>query len=192
MRFRNETRGSLAAALVPNNTTLANDLGLIAIGAAATAAAAQIQIPWQPVPFTMQTLAVALCGLALGSRRGALAQLACLGGGAAGLPVFAEGRSGLATLAGPTGGFLIAFVASAWLLGRLSDIRLDRRPFFLAAGLVLSNLAVFGLGWLWLSRHLGSGPAFQLGVAPFVASELLKDAMVLLGLYGTRAAFGRE
>jgi biotin transport system substrate-specific component len=176
-----ETRGPLAGALVPN-MTLAKDLGLILGGAALTAIGAQIQVPWQPVPLTMQTLAVALCGLALGARRGALSQVAYLGAGIAGMPIFAEGKFGPATLLGPTGGYLVAFVAVAWLLGVWADRGWDRKPLKLAGGMLLANVVLFGFGALWLSSLIGIEKALTAGVLPFVGSELVKDVIAVLAL----------
>lgn len=181
MSSTTKTYGPLAAALVTRNT-LAKDLGLIGVGAAVTALGAQIQIPWNPVPFTMQTLAVALCGLALGARRGALSQIAYIAAGVAGLPVFAEGKFGPAALLGPTGGFLVSFVAIAFLLGLWADRGLDRKPWTLALGLVLSNIVLFSLGIAWLSVLVGTKAAVAGGFLPFVGSEAVKDVMAVLAL----------
>ncbi len=80
-----------------------------------------IQLPFSPVPITGQTMAVLLVGALLGSRRGALAVLAYIAEGLAGLPVFAGGAAGLARLFGPTGGYLVGFVAAAFLVGWLAE-----------------------------------------------------------------------
>ncbi|MEX2144447.1 MAG: biotin transporter BioY, partial [Anaerolineales bacterium] len=93
------------------------DLSLIILGSLLVAAAAQLSLPLQPVPITGQTFAVLLVGMLLGSRRGALALAAYLAQGVAGLPVFAEAKFGLATVQGPTGGYLLGFIAAAWLVG---------------------------------------------------------------------------
>src|SRR3712207_5069134 len=76
-----------------------------------TAAAAQVVVPlpWTPVPLTGQTFAVLLTGALLGPRLGALAMLAYLAEGAAGLPFFRGGAGGVGHLAGPTAGYLFAF-----------------------------------------------------------------------------------
>jgi len=106
----------LAERLISRRSTAA-DIALILLGSLLVAAFAQLSIPLQPVPITGQTFAVLLVGMALGSRRGALALTAYLAAGIAGLPVFAEAKFGLATVQGPTGGYLLGFIAAAWLVG---------------------------------------------------------------------------
>ena len=86
-----------------------------------TALAAQIVIPIGLVPITGQTFAVLLTGALLGSRLGAFAMIAYLIEGASGLPFFAGGMAGLAHLLGPTGGYLIAFPAAAFITGAFAE-----------------------------------------------------------------------
>lgn len=181
MATTNTTRGSLAQVLVPQ-ATLTKDLGLVAAGATLTAVCSQISIPWEPVPFTLQTMAVALCGLTLGARRGALSQVAYLAAGCAGAPVFANFQGGAHRLFGPTGGFLVAFVLVAWMLGTLADKGYSRSAWKLSAGLVAANAVTLGLGALWLGALIGMKAAIATGVVPFVGSELVKDVAVVLAL----------
>ena len=94
---------------------------IIAISAQIT-----INLPFSPVPITGQTLAVLLAGLILGKNLGAASVAAYLAQGAAGLPFFAGGKSGLATLFGPTGGYLFGFLAAVYIVGMLSELRFKR------------------------------------------------------------------
>ena len=96
----------LSLALLPSQS-LANKILLVVAGSILVAVAAQISIPFKPVPLTLQTLAVLMVGLTLGARLGAASLALYLAEGAAGLPVFANGGAGLAYMAGPTGGFLV-------------------------------------------------------------------------------------
>ncbi len=107
--------------------------------AAVTAAGARVEIPHQPVPYTLQTLVVLLSGAFLGARNGAASQLLYLCGGAIGLPVFAGGSFGVAPFIGPTGGYLLSFPAAAALVGLLLHDQAGLLKIFLAmgAGLVL-------------------------------------------------------
>jgi biotin transport system substrate-specific component len=84
-----------------------------------TALGAQIVIPIQPVPITLQTLFVLLAGASIGRGWGSLSQWMYVGLGVAGLPLFAGGASGLAILSGPTGGYLVAFLVAPWVIGTL-------------------------------------------------------------------------
>ncbi len=86
-----------------------------------TVAGAQIAIPVQPVPFTLQTMMVVLAGAFLGSKNGAYSQLLYLFLGSMGLPVFANGAAGIAYLFGPTGGYLLAFPIGAYLTGYIIE-----------------------------------------------------------------------
>ncbi len=101
---------------------LVRELLVLLLGTVFLALLAQVSIsllPFTPVPITGQTLGVLLIGALYGPWRGALCLLAYLGEGAAGLPVFAGGASGAATLIGPTGGYLIAFPVAAAIVGLL-------------------------------------------------------------------------
>jgi biotin transport system substrate-specific component len=139
-----------------------------------------VRLPFSPVPITGQTFAVLLVGAALGSRRGALAVLTYLAEGVLGLPVFAGGGSGLAYLMGPTGGFLLGFIAMAWVVGWLAERGRDRRIktswlIFLAGELVL-----FVIGIPWLALYVGADKALALGLIPFIPGEIIK--IILAGL----------
>ena len=83
---------------------------------------AQVAVPlgFTPVPVTLQTLFVILGGVVLGPRLGALAAASYVMIGAAGAPVFSNGAAGLPWLMGPTGGYLLAAPAAAFLAGAVS------------------------------------------------------------------------
>ncbi len=151
---------TLADFLVP--ISIAERLGsrvrhivLIVIGAAFVALTAQIYIPVEPVPFTGQTFGVLVVGGALGFKRGSLALLLYLAIGAIGLPVFAQGDSGSAVLGGPTGGYLIGFVVSAAVVGRLAELGWDRRILGALAMMVLGTAIIYAIGVPWLKVSLG-------------------------------------
>jgi hypothetical protein len=120
---------TLADVALPRPRLLTN-AALIAGASAVTALAAQaeIRLPWTPVPVTGQTFAVLLSGAVLGARRAFLAQALYLLEGALGLPVFAGGGAGALHLAGPTGGYLVAFPFAAAATGALAQRGWDRRP----------------------------------------------------------------
>jgi biotin transport system substrate-specific component len=174
----NAATPNLARKLLPNRS-LTRDISLIVGGAALTTAASQVQIPWQPVPFTLQTLAVMLIGLTMGARLGTLSQLAYLGLGAVGAPVFAGFTGGPARLLGPTGGYLASFVFVVGLLGWMSDRGWTKSVIGSAAALALGALLNLSLGTLWLSCYLGLGKAFWAGFAPFVGIEAAKAAIAI-------------
>src|SRR5205809_2573436 len=103
----------LGAALAPLDWT--RSVGLVFTFSLLTALTAQIVIPLGAVPITGQTFAVLLTGALLGSRLVAMAMIAYLIEGAAGLPFFSAGHGGLLHLMGPTAGHLIAFPPAAYI-----------------------------------------------------------------------------
>ena len=164
----------------------------------ALSAQVAIQLPFSPVPITGQTMAVLLVGALLGSRRGALAVLAYIAEGLAGLPVFAGGAAGLARLFGPTGGYLVGFVAAAFLVGWLAERGWDRRFGTTLAAMTLGNLVIYGVGAVWLAVFVGGlSRAWSFGVLPFLPGDAIKivlAAVLLPGgwkLLGMRGRAGR-
>lgn len=152
---------------------------LLATGfALLTALGALVQIPIGPVPITLQVLFVLLSGLVLGSRLGALSQVEYLAIGFAGAPVFAQGKSGLIALPGPTGGYLMGFVVGAFVAGLIAEsVSHPGRVRFFIAGL-LGTAAIYFSGATWLATWFAvgngtnwiaeMGSAFTFGVLPFV------------------------
>jgi biotin transport system substrate-specific component len=123
---------------------------------------------------TLQTFAVLMAGCALGSRRGVLAVLLYLEEGFAGLPVFAGGPLGVAHLFGPTGGYLLGFIAAALITGLFVETGATRNWFGRIAALALGSLAVYVPGVLWLGAFTGLGAALSLGFLPFLVGDALK------------------
>lgn len=158
-------------------SALLYDAALVLAGSLLIALSAQVAIllPFSPVPVTGQTLAVLLVGALLGSRRGSLAVMTYIAQGLVGLPVFAGGAFGLARLFGPTGGYLIGFVAAAYLVGLLAERGWDRRVLTTAAAMALGNVVIYAIGALWLAPFVGGlDKALAAGVLPFIPGDLLK------------------
>lgn len=187
----------LAERIIPRRGVLV-DTSLIILGSLFVAAMAQLSIPLQPVPITGQTFAVLLVGIVLGSRRGALSLAAYLAEGLAGLPVFAEARSGLATVLGPTGGYLIGFVAAAWLVGLLAERGFDRSLIRTLAAMAAGNIVIYVFGLAWLSTFsfvdglLGSSGLLTLGMIPFLMGDGLKAILAALLLPSAWRLVGRN
>lgn len=161
--------------------SIATDIALIAAGAALTAGAAQIVIPMWPVPITGQTFAVLFVGTALGALRGSLAMVLYLALGIAGLPVFAEGASGLAKLMGPTGGYLIGFILAAALTGWLAQREWDRKALGTIGAFLAGTAVIYAVGLPWLAVALGQlglpndlSATLQAGLYPFIPGDILK------------------
>lgn len=159
---------------------------LIGGGALLISLAAQISValPFTPVPITGQTFAVLLVGASLGSLRGGASAFLYLGLGVVDAPVFAHGTSGLGTLTGITGGYLISFPLAASLAGRLSERRWDRHLGSALGAMLTGNVVIYGIGvpWLALSLHTSLEHALELGLYPFVAGDTLKLYLAAVAL----------
>ncbi|MEW6094105.1 MAG: biotin transporter BioY [Chloroflexota bacterium] len=152
------------------------DVLLVVGGSLLVALMAQVKIPlpFTPVPLTGQTFAVLLVGAALGSRRGAASLLFYLVQGMVGLPVFAGGASGLAYLAGPTGGYLVGFACAAFVVGWMAETGQDKR-FRTALLVFLAGEAVIYLfGVPWLGIYIGFEKALTAGFLPFLIGDAIK------------------
>lgn len=135
----------------------------------------RIPLPFTPVPLTMQTMFVLLAGAFLGSKLGVVSQLGYILFGLSGLPIFTGAGSGLLYVLGPTGGYLLGFVLAALFIGRA--VRLcPARPAAIFAVFCLADLMLLMSGAIWLKFLLGLTftKAFLLGVAPFIAGDIIK------------------
>lgn len=149
---------------------------LAVVGSALLTVSAKVQIPFWPVPVTMQTFVVMVLGLGYGLRLGTATVALYLAQGALGMPVFAGG-GGIAYFTGPTAGYLVGFLVAAALLGWLAERGWHRTvPRAIAAALA-GDVVMFALGWAWLAVLAGPVEAFASGVLPF----LLGDALKVLG-----------
>lgn len=153
---------------------------LMLVGTALLTLSAKIQIPLPPVPMTMQTLVVLMLGAAYGWRLGGATVLVYLAEGALGLPVFANTppvAAGPLYFAGPTGGFLVGFVAAAVATGALAERGWDRSLTRLLALMTLGHAVIFAFGLGWLSLIVGPAKAWAVGAVPFAAATVLKTAL---------------
>ncbi|MFZ7110399.1 MAG: biotin transporter BioY [Desulfatiglandales bacterium] len=166
---------------------------------AVTAVGAFIIIPLPPVPITLQTLFTALSGALLGGALGALSQVIYVLLGLIGLPVFAGGKAGLGVLFGPTGGYLIGFIAGSFVTGKLIELRKRPGLVWIAISIAVGFLVLYTLGVLQLSlvAKFGWGKAVSVGVMPFLIGDVLKIAVatfvtmrlrdrIMLGIAGGR------
>jgi biotin transport system substrate-specific component len=151
---------------------------LALVGSAVLTLSAKVQVPFYPVPMTMQTLVVLLIGMGFGARLGVATVVLYLVEGAAGLPVFAgtpEKGIGFAYMIGPTGGYLLGFALAAAIAGWIVERRRDGAG--LALAVVAGSIAIYLPGVLWLAHFVGLGKALELGLVPFLGGDLLKAGL---------------
>lgn len=152
-----------------------------------TAVGAQIRLPlpFTPVPLTPQTFFIILAGAYLGRNWGTLSQLTYIVLGVAGLPFFTgtgtAAAAGWGRLAGPTGGYLVGFVAAAWFVGRALELvgKSDSKNNYLrtSAVMVLGSMLILAFGSAWLAVLFKGNlvKAFILGFWPFIPGDILKS-----------------
>ncbi len=157
---------------------------LVVAGIAALVITAKIRVPMWPVPVTMQTFAVLMIGAGFGMRLGLATVLGYLALGVLGMSVFTGEGTGLAYLAGPTGGYLVGFAVAAGLMGVLAQRGWDRSVAGMAGAMLLGNAVIYGLGLTWMSwlfaADKGMAWVLQYGMVNFLPGDLLKLALAAM------------
>lgn len=143
-------------------------------------ASVAVPLPWTQVPLTLQPLFVLLAGAVLGARAGAAAMATYLALGAAGAPVFSFGGSGLPWLLGPTGGYLFAMPAAAWLVGTLAGRAPGTVRMLGALAVGMAAIYAGGVAQLLLLTRQDLGTVLAAGVLPFLAADATKILAALL------------
>ena len=156
---------------------------LASIGSLLLVVSAKVQVPFWPVPMTMQTFVVLVLAIAYGPRLGMVTVALYLVEGAVGLPVFAKG-GGLAYFSSPTGGYLIGFLVAAWTVGWLAERGWDRSVVTTALAMLIGEVVIFSFGLAWLGWFIANAKGLPLmagykaaiaaGVTPFLLAEAFK------------------
>lgn len=160
-----------------------DDIALIFGGSLVLALSAQVAVllPFSPVPVTLQTFAVLMIGALLGPWRASLSVLTYIMEGAVGLPVFALGRGGFIVLSGPTGGYLVGFIAAAYITGLLAERGWNRRATTTVFAMVLGHATIYPFALLWLCCLTGINSAvLTMGLYPFIVGDLLKIVLAVI------------
>jgi biotin transport system substrate-specific component len=191
----NTANMTLAGFLMPSNRALRVlwQVLLVLTGSLILWLSAKFKVPLEPIPISLQSLAVLGIGAAYGWRLGMATVLLYLVEGAWGIPVFAntpEKGIGLAYMMGPTGGYLVGFLFAAGLVGWLAQRGADRNAFRMF-GATLAGMVVIwacGLAWLFALKTVVTGTpvteAFlatvSAGLLPFIAIDLIKAALAAM------------
>jgi biotin transport system substrate-specific component len=170
-------------------SALVYDLCLIAAGSVLIALSAQLAfwMPFSAIPVTGQTFAVLMIGALFGTRRAGLCVLTYLVEGVTGLPVGAGGMGGTVWLLGPTGGYLVGFIAAAVLVGYLAERGWDRKIGTTVVAMLAGNICIYFFGLLWLMFLTVTGRVqtamsdiFKVGVYPFITGDIVKTVLAAL------------
>lgn len=163
------------------------DMALAALFAALAAVAAIMVRYGSPalVPFSLLPFVALLAGGLLGARLGGLSMLIYVLMGLAGVPVFAKPPfGGPAYVLQPTFGFLLGFIAAAWVTGALIPPKKDPgiARYFLAMLVGLAVIYLLGLPYMYLIVNFYLGKAMppaqvlKVGFLPFIGFDLIKAA----------------
>ena len=191
--------GSKSKSKATKNRSFIYDLVLISISAALITVCSWISIPFGPVPFTLQTLAILAVMLTCGGRRGTVSILVYLALGLCGVPVFAGFKGGVSAFAGPTGGFLIGFVFAGlvyWLLESLIFRKLMTNTVktwvFAVVNSVVFEVIMYVTGVIWFmtvyaaqTGPVGLGTVMGWCVLPFIIPDVVK--LIVAVMIGERA-----
>jgi biotin transport system substrate-specific component len=148
---------------------------LAVVGSLILWASAKVQVPFWPVPMTMQPMVVLLIGALYGPGLGVATVLLYLAEGAMGLPVFAGTPArgiGIPYMLGPTGGYMVGWLFAAALAGWV--VARTRRALPIVLALTAGMALIYLCGFAWLATHIGAQAAFAKGVVPFVLGDALK------------------
>ena len=159
---------------------LANIL-LVVIGSILLTISAKVQVPFYPVPMTMQTLLVLLIGMTYGAFLASVTIFLYIFQGALGLPVFANG-GGFGYIIGPTGGYIVGFIISAPLLGFLANRGWGKTWQTTAIAMIIGVSVIFFCGVGWLSIYIGFEAAILKGLLPFIYADCLKIVVACLAM----------
>jgi biotin transport system substrate-specific component len=151
---------------------------LVLFGTILLAISAKIQLPFWPVPMTMQTFVIFLIGMTYSVRLSFITVSMYLFEGALGLPVFASG-GGIAYLVGPTSGYLYGMLISSVVISYLANLGFSKTYFKTSISLLIGSFIIFLFGILYLGSIIGYEKAIIAGLLPFIPSELFKIALAV-------------
>jgi biotin transport system substrate-specific component len=184
-----------------DSSRLLANIGLVILGTLLLTATAKVQVPLPPVPFTLQSLAVALIAASAGWRIGVATVALYIAEGLLGLPVFANG-GGLAYVMSPSFGFIVGWLPMAYLIGRTADDGNSRNLGLILAAMIIGDAIAFAFGFAWLlviaNALLAAGTALPTwlqgnslieaayygAVHPFLLWDLLKMAFAAITVTG--------
>ena len=169
------TLRTIAARQVTTGVPARTGIGVVAFALAMCFGAyVAVPLPWTPVPMTLQPLFVILAGAVLGAGAGAAAMALYLAVGMAGAPVFSLGGAGIVWLMGPTGGYLVAMPAAAWLVGYAAGRSPGWGRLLGALTLGMATIYLGGLAQLAILTGEGLRTLLAVGLLPFLAGDVTK------------------
>ncbi len=175
-----KNNAALINALFPTQglNTYYKNIAFVIFGTLLLAVSSKVQVPFWPVPMTMQTFIVFIIGMTYGWKLSFVTLVVYLIEGALGLPVFAKG-GGLLYLMGPTAGYLYGMTVAAGVIGYFAEKGYSNSYLKSLLPLVIGTIIIFLFGVFYLGSIIGYNKALVVGLYPFIPSEFFKIALAV-------------
>ncbi len=173
--------------------TRITELVLIALLVAILCVSAMITIPvpFSPVPYTAQTLVIALTGMLLTPAQGCTVVIVYILVGVCGLPVFAGLGTGPGAILGPTGGYILSWLITVPVISLLKGRRYVMVRYCMAAVAGLSVSYVMGSLYVMWQTGISPAAALMTGVVPYIVPDLIKVILAAVIARSVGKAVGR-
>ncbi len=168
----------LSLLILKNNKNLTVDISLISVFTAIICICSWISIPFLGIPFSLQTFAVFTCAAVIGAEKSIISVLVYILLGITGLPVFSGFRSGLSVLLGPTGGYLIGFIAAAFIIGItikiLPSYKISKILAMIMGQTVCYFFAAIWYRFVYIENAVSFKEILSACVIPFIVPDIIK------------------
>lgn len=151
-----------------------------ALFAAFIAITSQFAVYIGMVPISLSLVAVYLAGMILGARYGVVSVIVYILLGAAGIPVFAGGKGGIAVIFGPTGGFITGYIGCVLIVGLVAD-RMYKKKIYYIIGMMSGIMLCYIMGTVWyrIISGVSISTALKYCVIPFIPGDIVKIAVTM-------------